>query len=114
MKITKELIKDFEIEALLSFLIDYRYNEKGGAFFKSQDFKELPDFLKHFFYIVDFETEYEMSGLLTLLVNSTGRYINEINDSFMMTGNTEIASLLASVEEILIKYQLPITDKRFK
>lgn len=94
MRISNETIKGFNTDELIDFIADHRYLPDNVDLIGSDDFISLPTHIKDFIFILDFETEYEMNGIWTLLSNTIGNYIEEIVDSFNRTNNWEIASII--------------------
>ncbi len=91
---------------LIAFLATHRYDEKNYELVDSEDFKALPDYVKYFIYLYDFELEYEMSGIYTLLGNVPGLYLSQTIESFRITQNDALADCLLQIEGILKQYGL--------
>jgi hypothetical protein len=80
--------------ALLDFIARHRYAPENEALLHSPTFALLPDYAQAVIWILDFETEYEMQGLGTLLANSLGQQLPAIARSFEQTQNADIARCL--------------------
>jgi hypothetical protein len=80
--------------ALLDFVARHRYAPENVALLYSPTFALLPDYVQYVIWILDFETEYEMQGLSTLLENALGQHLPAIALSFEQTHNEEIARCL--------------------
>ena len=105
MKIDKQNIARItNIEEMIEFLTMNRYEEINDL--ESNEFQQLPEWVKDFVFILDFETEYEMQGLYTYLVNSTGHYLPNVILSFKRSKNSEIANLLTELQDILFSVGL--------
>ena len=82
MKIDKTNIAKIEnADELIDFIAINRYRE-NSKFLTSEEFRQLPEWIKDIIFILDFESEYEMQGLPTYLVNSTGHYFARDNTKF--------------------------------
>lgn len=83
--------------ALLDFIGRYRYTPENAALLHPPTFALLPDYAQHVILMLDFETEYEMQGLYTLLENALSQQLPAIAHSFKQTKNEEIATCLQQV-----------------
>ena len=100
MKIDRQNIAQItNVEEMIEFLARNRYEEINDL--ESDEFQQLPEWVKDFVFILDFETEYEMQGLYTYLVNSTGHYLPNVILSFERSENSEIANLLTELQDTL-------------
>ncbi len=99
MRISTENIQGLTAQELIDFVAAQRYDSTNTDLLESEDFQLLPASVRHLIFILDFETEYEMQGILTLLQNSLGKYLPQIIDSFHQTGNTEIALCLSAIAD---------------
>lgn len=105
MKIDKEsLTKIKDAEELIEFISINRYDSFETL--ESEEFRQLPQWVKDTVFILDFETEYEMQGLYTYLENSTGHYLPEVIESFKRSDNTAISDILAELKNALEKIGL--------
>ena len=86
-------------EELIEFIAMNRY--ESFETLESEEFKQLPEWIKDIIFILDFETEYEMQGLFTYLENSTGHYLPETIQSFKRTDNNDIADILIELKDLL-------------
>jgi hypothetical protein len=86
--------------ALLDFIARQRYAPENEALLHSPTFALLPDYAQDVIWILDFETEYEMQGLPTLLENSLGQQLPAIARSFEHTQNQAIARCLQQLVAI--------------
>ena len=106
MKIDKTNIAKIEnADELIDFIAINRYDE-NPEFLTSEEFRQLPEWIKDIIFILDFETEYEMQGLPTYLVNSTGHYLQETIQSFKRSNNNDIADLLIALQDTLASVSL--------
>jgi hypothetical protein len=87
--------------ALLDFIARHRYKPENAALLDSPTFAFLPDYAQYVIWILDFETEYEMQGLLTLLENALGQHLPAIARSFEQTHNAAIAQCLQQLVAVL-------------
>ena len=93
------IAKILDAEELIEFIALNRYRSLKSL--ESEEFRQFPEWVKDIIFILDFETEYEMQGLLTFLVNSTGHYLPEIIHSFKRSNNNSIADLLMELQNTL-------------
>jgi hypothetical protein len=91
VRISPESIEGLTADELINFVASNCYEPENYGLLESSDFARLPDYVKHLILILQFETEYEMQGIITLLQNSSGQYLYQTIDSFAQTGNNEIA-----------------------
>ena len=54
--------------------------------------------------VIDFDTEVAMNGILGFLENSTGAYLNQTIDVFVMLGSTQTAEVLQGIRAIMSKH----------
>ena len=87
--------------AVLDFIAHHRYKPENAALLDSPTFTLLPDYAQYVILILDFETEYEMQGLRTLLENALGRHLPAIALSFERTHNADIARHLQQLVTLL-------------
>jgi hypothetical protein len=106
LRISKESIQGLNAKELIDFLARHRYDEENYELVDSEEFEALPEYVRYFIYIYDFELEYEMSGIYTLLGNEPGLYLSRTIESFRTTQNDEIADCLLRIEAILKQYDL--------
>lgn len=90
-----------DAQALLDFIARHRYEPENAALLHPPTFALLPDYAQYVIWILDFETEYEMQGLFTLLENALGQHLPAIALSFEQTHNEEIAGCLQQLIAIL-------------
>jgi len=93
------IAKILDAKDLIEFIAVNRYRSLQSL--ESEEFRQFPEWVKDIIFILDFETEYEMQGLLTFLVNSTGHYLPEIMQSFKRSNNNNIADLLKKLQDTL-------------
>ncbi|MDR2920148.1 MAG: DUF4375 domain-containing protein [Tannerella sp.] len=105
MKIEKtDIAKIKDAEELIEYVAINRYDSFENL--ESDEFQQLPEWIKDIVFILDFETEYEMQGLPTYLVNSTGHYLPETIQSFKRTDNNDIADILVELQDTLASVDL--------
>lgn len=114
MRISNENIKGLNSEELIKFVAAHRYNSDNTGLTESLDFHLLPVYIKHLIHILDFETEYEMQGLLTMLQNNIVQYLPQITESFNQTDNPQIAYLLTHIAHLLAKHGISVQDLQTK
>jgi hypothetical protein len=112
VRISPESIEGLTADELIGFVVSNRYKPENYGLLQSSDFARLPDYVKHLIFILQFETEYEMQGILTLLQNTSGQYLYQTIDSFAQTDNNGIARCLAEVAELLTSHGLTVADLR--
>ena len=112
MRISPENIEGLTADELIDFVATHRYKPENHDLFESQDFERLPDYVQHLIFILEFETEYEMQGILTLLQNSSRQYLHQTIDSFSQTDNTEIAQCLAQIAQALTGGGVTVSEMR--
>lgn len=61
--------------------------------------EELPELLKTIIWVIDFDTELSINGILGFLENSSGRYLNATIRTFRLIEATEDACLLEQIEK---------------
>lgn len=105
MRIDKtDIAKIKDAEELIEYVAMNRYDSFENL--ESDEFRLLPEWVKDIIFILDFETEYEMQGLATFLVNSTGHYLPETIQSFKRSENTDIADILIELQDTLASVDL--------
>ena len=62
--------------------------------------------------VIDFDTEVSMNGILGFLENSTGAYLNQTIDVFIMLGAIQTAEVLQRIHTTMIKHA--ITHERLR
>lgn len=82
-------------DELIDFIAMNRYEAENQDILTNGILKTLPSFVQDVIFIIDFETEFEMQGLFTLLENTTGNYLTEISKSFYNTKNIDISTLIS-------------------
>jgi hypothetical protein len=90
-----------DAQTLLDFIARHLYAPENAALLLSPTFASLPDYAQYVIWILDFETEYEMQGLYTLLENSLGQQLPAIARSFEQTQNAEMARCLQQLVTVL-------------
>lgn len=95
---------------IIEFISSNRYNPENENLLESEEFNALPDYAKFVIFILDFETEYEMQGILTTIENSVGQYLPQIAESFNNTQNIEIASLIYKIIAVLNRFSVPLKN----
>ncbi|TAE14198.1 MAG: hypothetical protein EAZ95_10270 [Bacteroidetes bacterium] len=66
----------------------------------------VPDYFYITAYLIQFDTEFQMQGLTTLLTNSTAYNLENTLDSFNIIGSTTLANCLQDILNTLHKYGL--------
>lgn len=74
----------------------------------------LPEPLRVFILVIDFDSEVAMDGMLGFLENSTGRYLAETIDALESIGAHVSATTLREIEGILEKYGVTHASLREK
>lgn len=101
-KISNDTISGIkDSDELIGFIALYRYEPENSDLLEKENFGSLPELVRHIILILDFETEYEMQGLFTLLDNTTGSFLPLIAESFEKTDNKEIAENIKAILSIL-------------
>jgi hypothetical protein len=90
-----------DAQALLDFIACHRYKPENATLLHPSTFALLPNYAQYAILILDFETEYEMQGLFTLLKNALGQHLPAIAVSFEQTQNEEIARCLQQLIAVL-------------
>jgi hypothetical protein len=62
--------------------------------------------------LIDFDSELLMNGMLGLLENPTGAYLDQTIDAFSMLGENETAEILRGIRAVMEKYH--ITHKKLR
>jgi hypothetical protein len=97
-KITNETISKIKNpNELLDFLSLNIYEEENCDV---RENNEIPEYIKNIIYIIDFETEYEMEGILFTETDNIYYKMDKIIESFDETGNKEIANYIKEIMRI--------------
>ncbi|MCW3169650.1 hypothetical protein OMO38_14075 [Chryseobacterium sp. 09-1422] len=97
-KIDKNSVLNYRnSDELIDFIAMNRYEAENQDILTNGILKTLPSFVQDVIFIIDFETEFEMQGLFTLLENTTGNYLTKISKSFYNTKNIDISTLISEL-----------------
>lgn len=67
------------------------------GFLPYEEIADYPDFMQHMLYLVNFDCDLNMEGILTCLENSCGTYFPQIIRAFRAIGAEEDASILEEI-----------------
>ena len=112
-KIDKNSVLNYRnSDELIDFIAMNRYEAENQDILTNGILKTLPSFVQDVIFIIDFETEFEMQGLFTLLENTTGNYLTEISKSFYNTKNIEISTLISELNIQMQEDQIEQIEKQ--
>lgn len=112
-KIDKNSVLNYRnSDELIDFIAMNRYEAENQDILTNGILKTLPSFVQDVIFIIDFETEFEMQGLFTLLENTTGNYITEISKSFYNTKNIDISTLISELNIQMQEDQIEQIEKQ--
>ncbi len=112
-KINKNSVLNYHnSDELIDFIAMNRYEAENQDILTNGILKTLPSFVQDVIFIIDFETEFEMHGLFTLLENTTGNYLTEISKSFYNTKNIEISTLISELNIQMQEDQIEQIEKQ--
>jgi len=112
-KINKNSVLNYHnSDELIDFIAMNRYEAENQDILTNGILKTLPSFVQDVIFIIDFETEFEMQGLFTLLENTTGNYLTEISKSFYNTKNIEISTLISELNIQMQEDQIEQIEKQ--
>jgi len=112
-KINKNSVLNYRnSDELIDFIAMNRYEAENQDILTNGILKTLPSFVQDVIFIIDFETEFEMQGLFTLLENTTGNYLTEISKSFYNTKNIEISTLISELNIQMQEDQIEQIEKQ--
>jgi hypothetical protein len=112
-KIDKNSVLNYRnSDELIDFIAMNRYEAENQYILTNGILKTLPSFVQDVIFIIDFETEFEMQGLFTLLENTTGNYLTEISKSFYNTKNIEISTLISELNIQMQEDQIEQIEKQ--
>jgi len=89
--------ENFTPTDLIEHVAGVMYTEEARAIRNS--IEELPEMLRIIIWIIDFDTELTMNGILGFLENSSGRYLSETVAALQLIGATKDAALLKEIEK---------------
>jgi hypothetical protein len=105
--ISKEMITNIQSsEELIDLIGKNIYQKENYNLIDNEVFIELPTYAQNVILILDFETEYEMEGIYTLINNSIGKSLEKIASSFEQTNNPQIAFCIKEIHLLSEKYGL--------
>lgn len=106
-KINSETILQIEdSNQLIDFITKNINLPENFDILRKEIFELLPDYAQYIILIFEFDTEYNMQGIFTILENSIGHYLMEIAISFDKTNNVKISLQIKELLKTLIDHNL--------
>lgn len=104
MKITPENTIELKSNEFIEKLSIDLWEEDNIYLINEPKKESIPDYFYVSAYIIQFDTEFQMQGLTTLLTNSTSYNFENTLNSFKLIGSTNLANCLQGILNTLNKY----------
>ncbi len=84
-------IRQYNGESLCEMLADKIWD------YHREEWLKCPEFIQNACFLIDFDTELNMEGILTILINTDGEYLPHIIKAFRAIGDSQDAEILAEI-----------------
>lgn len=88
------------------------YKQENSAIRENETFDRLPTVIRDIIFIIDFDTELNMNGILGFLENSTGLFLDDTIETLERINAVEDYEILKRIKGIMIKHQISTQQLR--
>lgn len=90
------IIQQYTGESLCEILADKIWD------YHREEWLKCPEFIQNACFLIDFDTELNMEGILTLLENTIGDYLPHIIKAFRVIGDNQDAEILEEISHCVL------------